>query len=122
MAPRKKPQTEPVLDNSEDLRDLNNVIHEMNDVQFSGIIKQSLTVDKDAAQGLLNVTTERLKELGVEKDTTKAITDVPEYGSDQFDPGSFIDWVNKISPIDDNSIEQLLKIDATLRIRLNIES
>jgi len=81
--------------------------------QFNDIIRAIKIGDLGRAKGLRTVTFHALRRLGVRRDITKAVRGIPK-GSDQFDGGSIVAWINKVQPQHKDAIEQLISIDATL--------
>ncbi len=130
MAPRKKLQTEPILDGPPPELDLGRTIHAMSEQQLNNVIRviKKESVDKTGAIGrpahikLMELDGDA-RDQGLtpivpspELDLDLIPEGIPD-GSDQFDPGSIITWINKIQLGDDESIYQLSVIDATYRSR-----
>lgn len=119
MAVRQAPQTEPVLDNSaldanpETEKSL--VVHALPKVAYSSLIMACQTLPLESLKVIQSTTKDNLARLGV-KQTGKAHKKSAT-GSSQFDPGSFITWANGVQAEDKVSVDQLLGIDATVRLR-----
>jgi hypothetical protein len=73
--------------------------------------------DAGRLNGLKVAVSNTMDRLKLAADPTKAVAGLPA-GSDQFDSGSIITWLNKIGPADRRAVRQVIAIDATLRSRL----
>ena len=122
MAVKKKsvPHTAPVFDNSalEDNPDLqkSNIIYELPEHQFSNVIRAVLTRPIESVGAIGRAARAKLTALGVEADAVSPILNTPA-GSDQFDPRSILDWIDKIPETANEAVEQLQTIDATFKFR-----
>jgi len=122
MAVKKKsvPHTAPVFDNSalEDNPDLqkSNIIYELPEHQFSNVIRAVLTRPIESVGAIGRAARAKLTALGVEADVVPPILNTPA-GSDQFDPRSILDWIDKIPETANEAVEQLQTIDATFKFR-----
>ena len=122
MAVKKKsvPHTAPVFDNSalEDNPNLqkSNIIYELPEHQFSNVIRAVLTRPIESVGAIGRAARAKLTALGVEADAVPPILNTPA-GSDQFDPRSILDWIDKIPETADEAVEQLQTIDATFKFR-----
>lgn len=113
-------QTAPVLDNSAAVADPNleksKIIWALSEENFNNVIRviRKLSLDKVNVLGM--ATAAKLKELEINPDLSNAVEVTPK-GSDQYDPSSVLKWIEGINPEDEDSIDQLLAIDATYRAR-----
>ncbi len=129
---KRVPHTAPVLDNSahgiddpgtSDGRD-SKIIHELPDTAFNSIIRKIKVGSLDAVNAIARIAGRRIQvgELSSDglshPDDDEAISGIPE-GSDHFDAGSFKAWVDAIHQTHDESILQLIQIDATARKRIS---
>lgn len=80
--------------------------------QFNNIIRWINTGSVDRAISIRQASFTALKRLGVPRNEAKAVTGIPN-GSDQFDSGSLVTWMQKIKPENKRAIWQLQAIDAT---------
>ncbi len=79
---------------------------------FNTAIRFLWRANRHEVEQVRNATYRKLKQLGVDRDTGKASTRMPN-GSDHFDVRSFVNWADKIQADDESAIEQLVAIDAT---------
>ena len=109
-----------MLDNSalEDNPDLqkSNIIYELPEHQFSNVIRAVLTRPIESVGAIGRAARAKLTALGVEADVVPPILNTPA-GSDQFDPRSILDWIDKIPETANEAVEQLQTIDATFKFR-----
>jgi hypothetical protein len=121
MAQRKNIQTEPILDNSAltENPDLELVrrVHALGSHQFNGICRKIKLAPLTSIEVVRNAVRDKRIEMGFEPAPELAIKKVPRTGSDQFDAGTFVTWVAGITRDDDDSIRQLLILDACLTVR-----
>lgn len=85
---------------------------------FNTIIHWVKTVDAGRLKHLLAIAQKALQRLGYRPRIGKAVAGDPG-GSDQYDAGSFRDWCARLVPADSGAVNQLVAIEATLRVRLN---
>ncbi len=88
------------------------VVRHMTKPNFFSTLRQVLKSNSEKIKQVRTASFQNLKRLGVKRDLTKAVTEIPE-GSDQLNVGSLVDWMAKIQPGDDRAINQLVVIDAT---------
>ena len=93
------------------------VVHALPKDQFNSIIRNINKRATPEVQGLLTLTFTRLKVLKVQRDLDEALPGVPK-GSDHFDLGTFKTWLEGIKATDEASVEQLIAIDATAKVRV----
>jgi len=121
MAARKKPVTEPVLDNNvvkkNKKAEQSLIVHELSKHDFHSLIKYLLVSPVHRAQIIRTATWTTLKRLRIKRDSTKALKRVPKGVSNQGDAGSIVVWLSKIKPEHKKSIKQLIQIDATAYAR-----
>ena len=84
---------------------------------LNSMIRQLKTQKLDHAESMLLATKTAMRRLRLRPDPSKAAEGVPK-GSDQCDVGSFIAWTNKITKVDTEAIQQLIKIHATAAARM----
>ncbi len=117
MAVRKKPHTEPVQDNDVVNKNKNAerslVVNELSKQGFYSIIYTLLTANSDKSLSIRAASWDTLKRLRVKRDTSKAISKIPQGVSKQWDSGTLIRWMKKIESGHKKSIKQLVAIDAT---------
>ena len=121
MASRKKPVTEPVLDNDAVNKDKNAekslIVHELSKHDFDSLLWYISRSSHDRVMILRGATFNTLKRLGIKRNKKKAIKSVPKKANGQGDAGSIVVWLSKIQPTHKKSITQLIKIDATICVR-----
>ena len=120
----RKPEVNPVLDNSMErefpAESKSKVVHAFGQPQLDTVLRNVLKRDISWTKQVLNQTFLTLKRMKVQRDLDEAITVVPE-GSDHLDLRTLIEWSNSISVEDLDSVEQLVKIDATAKTRVNAQ-
>lgn len=79
---------------------------------FNTVIRMIRRGDVNIVSQLRTVTFNKLKELKVDRDKSKAVTSTPA-GSDQVDVMSIVNWINGIQADQKRAIWQLIAIDAT---------
>ena len=86
--------------------------------QFNNVVRWIKQTEVDRLKGLTVATAATIARLHVRSVRMRnAIKGVPE-GSDHFDSGSLVEWMNKVQPEDQEAVAQVLAIDATARARL----
>jgi hypothetical protein len=122
MAQRQKPVTEPVLDNSAcgefPAESDNKIVLALPRDQFLSIILNIKNRPLDQVTPLLTHTFHALKRLGVSRDLDEAFPGVPAGHSTHLDFGTFMAWVDKITPAHKDAVAQLVVIDATAKVRV----
>lgn len=86
--------------------------------QFDSVMRYVKITTLDRVKALKTATWSTLKRLGVKRDVRRAKRRVP-MGSDQGNPRSIIDWLNKVQPEDVEAVRQVVEIDATCCRRVN---
>jgi hypothetical protein len=87
--------------------------------QFNNVIRMLHCAERERVLVLKTATEITLARLSVKRNTRKAISKTPA-GSDQWDMGSVVAWMNKIKPTDTLAIQQLVAIDATVVSRTGV--
>lgn len=116
MAERKKPQTDPVLDNSavnaNPKLERTKVVTHLNKMHYNNVIRFIKRAPLDRVLVLREVTYNTLKRLQVKRDESKAVAKVPD-GSDHGDVGTLKTWMDSLTKNDKKAIKQVVAIDAT---------
>jgi hypothetical protein len=84
---------------------------------FNNIIRAVKKGQLDRAKQIRTLTFLKLKELGLNRNASKAVDKTPA-GSDQIDVGSVVAWVQKIQADDAKAVGQLITLDATAHKRV----
>jgi hypothetical protein len=94
------------------------IVVELSPSELNHVVRLIKLGSLDRVAQLKHVTYHALKRLGVSRDVSLAIPKIPT-GSDQFDTGSIVTWINKVQSVDTVAVQQVRQIDATLCVRLN---
>ena len=89
-----------------------NIIIELSPGGFASVVRMVHRGDADKVQWIRTATYTAMQKLGIARDATKAIRKTPK-GSDQFDTGSLLTWMNGLKITDKKAIAQLVALDAT---------
>lgn len=120
MAERKKPQTEPVLDNSaakaNPKLEKSKVVKELSKEHYNNVIRFAKNASLERVNTLRTVTYNTLKRLQVKRNLKKAVSGIPK-GSDHGDVGSLKTWMDSINRNDKKAVRQIVAIDATCVVR-----
>lgn len=116
MAERKKPQTEPVLDNSA-VRDnpkleKSKVVKALSKQHFNNVIRFIKKAPLERVLTLRTVSFNTLKRLQVKRDPSKVVVGIPK-GSDHGDVGTLKTWMDSVTPKNKRAVKQIVQIDAT---------
>ena len=84
---------------------------------FSNVVRCVRMANADRVGQIRRATYATLERLGVKKDLTKASKGRIPRGSDQFDFGSILTWLAKITPANNSAIAQVVAIHATAVVR-----
>jgi hypothetical protein len=84
---------------------------------INNVVRLIKTSSIDKASFLRDRTAERLEELGVQPDASKAVKGIPA-GSDQVDTQSVMAWLRNVNRGDKAAIDQLISLNATAEARL----
>ena len=124
------PHTEPVLDNDfenairegrikgETSSSSSKIIHAYRDIQLSSILRNINKRPVGFATDIVHKTWSTLRRLGLKRDIKLAVVDDKIEGSDNFEMAQFRNWCDTISKDDEDSLSQLVVIDATARIKV----
>ena len=89
------------------------LIKELDASQFGTAIRTIKNTQREVAVQIRHMTHKRLKELGVPRDTSKAVAGIPKHGTNDVNPRGLYEWMDRIESEDEKAIEQLVAIDAT---------
>ena len=95
---------------------MDQVVLEFSAGALGHVLRMVLHADRERIVYLGTATKQALERLGAKRDVAKAVRKLPD-GSDQIDIGSFVAWLDKITPADKAAIGQLVLIDATIASR-----
>jgi len=118
MAARQKPQTSPVLDNTDvdaDGSDRDRIVKSLSTDDVLSIVRFIQVSPLEAVLQLRQKTHSTLKRLGVSRDPSAAIPFRRADGS--ITPGSIYTWLDSVDSGDKVSCEQVVAIDATCLVR-----
>ena len=87
--------------------------------QLNNVIRLIHCAERERVEVLRTATESTLARLKVARNLRKAIGKTPA-GSDQWDVGSIVAWLNKIKATDALAIQQLVAIDATVVSRTGV--
>ena len=115
MANRKKRQTSTILTAGElavqDEVNANKTQVHLSKSHFNNVVRYLKVCPLNNAQQIRTLTYNTLKRLQVKRDLSKAPKGIPG-GSDQFDGGSLLNWMDSILPADTKAVEQVIALDA----------
>ena len=112
MAARKKPQTEPVLDNSSKEKEAKKFV-ELSKEGFETVIKWIHVGTLHRVHAIRTSTHRNLKRLHVSRNKKKSISSFVKSRSDQVDVGTLVRWMDAIEVTNKLAVSQLVAIDAT---------
>jgi hypothetical protein len=117
MASRKKPQTEAILDSSSDTNPPSSAA--MTERNFSSIIRYIKKKDLDSVEALFVALEQFVKDRKIKLRKGGAVEGVPD-GSDQFDRGTFLTWLEKIDSGDGAALAQVRLFYHTAKARVEL--
>lgn len=86
--------------------------------QFDSVVRWIKRAEADRLAQFDNVLTLAVRRLGITRWKARtAVGGVPE-GSDHYELGSLIEWLDRITPDDREAVEQVRRLFATIRVRL----
>lgn len=93
------------------------ILVQLQDSHFQNVLRWVRTIGIGRVKQIKSATFRTLKRLGVKRDVTKAVGGIPN-GSDQFDLGSFLTWLDKVKVENKEAVAQVVVVDATAHKRI----
>jgi hypothetical protein len=118
MAARKKPETNPVLDNSGKGTDTSLVQYVLPERHYNSVIRVVRRTEKQSVINQLGqAARDNLERVGKKPDAGKRVKRTPKNASDQVDVQSIIVWMGKLTKGTKRANAQLIAIEATCSSR-----
>ena len=122
---RRVPHTAPVLDNDYENKRAKEAssqsspyIHAYGNIQLSSVLRNINRRPVAFATDIVHKTWNTLKRLGLKRDLTQAVEGNEIPGSDNFEMAQFRNWCDTLDKDDEDSVDQLITIDATARTKV----
>ena len=90
---------------------------QLQDSHFQTVLRWVRTIGIGRVKQIRSATFHTLRRLSVKRDMTKAVGGIPN-GSDQFDLGSFLTWLDKVKVENEEAVAQIVAVDATAHRRI----